>query len=175
VDADEPTRCICPLLAEQLLAAMEDVFGSDRQRIDHTRRVLGYAEDILDAQPGPSPEVVVAAAILHDIGIHAAKARHGSSAGPYQEIEGPPIAREIMEVLSIDAGTVEHVCRIIANHHSAADCDTPEFRVIWDADNIVNMAKIADKADRARAIKHIAMVFKTSAGKRLAEQVYRLG
>ena len=46
--------------------------------------------------------VVRAAAVLHDIGIREAERKHGSSAGKYQEVEGPPIARRILEKLSVD-------------------------------------------------------------------------
>jgi len=47
----------------------------------------------------------------------------------YQEIEAPPIAREVLESMYIEPEPLDHVCRIIAGHHSAGDIDTPEFRI----------------------------------------------
>ena len=59
--------------------------------------------------------------------------------GKYQESEGPAIAEEIMKKYDISTEVLEHVCKIIANHHSAKEIDTIEFRVIWDADWLVNI------------------------------------
>ena len=42
---------------------------------------------------GGDPRIVVAAAVLHDIGIQEAERKHGSSGPQGQELEGPPIAR----------------------------------------------------------------------------------
>jgi hypothetical protein len=134
--------------------------------------VLGYAESILDSSTGVCSLVVRAAAILHDIGIQAAEQKHGSSAGRYQEIEGPPIAREILEDMSIDAQTTDHVCRIVANHHSARDIDTPEFRIIWDADWLVNIPDEYDTSDSKSISELIDKVFKTPKGRTIAQELF---
>ena len=157
-------------LRESLLAEMRAVFGQDCKRIDHTMTVLGWAERIADGEPGDRT-VVTAAAILHDIGTAAAEARHGSAAARFQELDGPPIAREIMQRCGADAATTEHVCRIVANHHSARDIDTPEFRIVWDADWIVNIPGMYPDADRAKLAGVIGKVFRTTTGRRLAGQL----
>lgn len=151
----------------QLIAAMQAEFGDDQRRISHALRVLGYAKEIQQAE-GADPRVVIAAAVLHDIGIQEAERKHGSCAGPYQELEGPPIARRIMTALGLDAETIEHVCRIVGSHHSAGVIDTPEFRAVWDADWLVNIPEeFPDKTpDQLAAL--IAKVFKTATGKQLA-------
>ena len=59
--------------------------------------------------------MIKASAILHDVGIHEAERKYGSAAGKYQEIEGPPIAGEILKKSDIPSEAVEHICRIIAN------------------------------------------------------------
>jgi len=154
-------------LRARLTAAMKEVFGEDRRRVRHTLSVLDYAERIARHEPG-SREVVVAAAILHDIGIHEAQRRHGSAAGPYQELEGPPIARGILRDLGAEEALVEHVCRIVANHHSARDIDTPEFRIVWDADWLVNLSEQAAGGGAPSLRERIESVFKTPTGKRIA-------
>jgi len=161
-----------PELREQLIARMESVFGDDSRRIDHAMAVLGYAEAILDASEGVCGLVVRAAAILHDIGIQAAERIHGSSAGMYQEIEGPPIAREILESMNIDEQTVDHVCRIVANHHSARYIDTPEFHIIWDADWLVNIPDEYDTSDSKSISELINKVFKTPKGRTIAQELF---
>lgn len=156
---------------ESVIDAMKRVFGTDQRRIDHALRVLAFAETLLVREPGQR-EVVVAAAILHDIGIHEAERKYGSTAGRYQEIEGPLIAETILRMLSFDAETIDHVCRIIANHHSARDIDTPEFRIIWDADWLVNLPEEYSSLPRDRLAQTVAKVFRTDSGRNLARSLY---
>jgi len=159
-------------MCDRLIGRMTEVFGDDTRRIDHALAVLKYAEEILKGSTDISGLVVRAAAILHDIGIHEAQRKYRSAAGKYQEIEGPPIAREILESMDIDPEVVDHVCRIIANHHSARDIDTPEFRIIWDADWLVNIADDYNTSDPKRTSELIEKVFKTPRGKAIAEDVF---
>ncbi len=155
----------------KLIESMKNEFGEDRRRIAHALEVLGFAKEIL-AKEGGDELTVLAAAVLHDIGIHEAERKHGSSSGRWQEIEGPPIARRIMEGLEIDGETIEHVCRIVANHHSAREIDTPEFRVIWDADWLVNIPNECGDFDEEKLRKLVDRIFKTDAGREKAEELF---
>jgi len=158
-------------LCESLLAKMKETFGSDRRRIEHALKVLDHAETIQEAEGG-DPLTVQAAAILHDIGIHEAERKHGSPAGRFQEIEGPPIARAILEELQLDDNTIDHVCRIVGSHHSAGDIDTREFRAVWDADWLVNISDEHTGSSREKLAKLIARVFRTKRGRALAEEMF---
>ena len=153
---------------------MKNVFGDDSRRINHALAVLGYAEKINSAQ-GADNLVVTAAAILHDIGIHQAEKKYNSTAGKYQEIEGPPIAEPILKSCGLGFDKIEHVCKIIANHHSAKNIDTPEFRVIWDADWLVNIPDECADMTKERLTSFIEKIFKTSKGKQLAKEIYLSG
>ena len=113
--------------------------------------------------------IVKAAAILHDIGILEAECKYNSSAGKYQEIEGPPIAREILQKCGLDETIIEDICKIIANHHSAKDIDTLEFRIVWDADWLVNFPEEYPDADNEERQKLIDKIFKTDKGRELAK------
>ena len=146
---------------------MKAVFGSDQKRVNHALQVLSYAEQILRAEGGDEL-IVQAAAILHDIGIIQAERKHGSSAGRYQEIEGPPIAREILQDLDFDPAPIDHICRIIANHHSAREIDTLEFRIIWDADWIVNIPEEWPSKTPQQIHDSIEKTFRTPTGRALA-------
>lgn len=155
-------------LVDKLIAAMKRVFGTDQKRIDHAFQVLHEAREIIRQENGTDPKVVMAAAILHDIGILEAEKKHGSSAGVYQEAEGPAIAKPIMEDAGIDPETIEHVLKIIANHHSARDIDTPEFRVLWDADWLVNLPEEHPDLSGEKLKDKIEKIFRTDSGKRAA-------
>jgi len=156
-------------LRDKLIDRMKQVFGADRKRIDHALAVLNYAERI-QAEQGGDPLIVKAAAILHDIGIHQAERKYNSAAGKYQEIEGPPIAGDILKDFDLAPETVEHICKIIANHHSAKDIDTVEFRCVWDADWLVNIPGEMPDADADKIRHTVDTVFKTDTGRKIAAE-----
>lgn len=54
------------------------------KRISHAKGVCAYAEELLKKEVG-DPTVVIAAALLHDIGIHEAGKKCGSASGKYQK------------------------------------------------------------------------------------------
>lgn len=159
------------VIRDKLVYEMEKYFAADEKRIEHAIAVLNYAEQI-QAVEGGDPLIVRAAAILHDIGIRQAERKHGSSAGKHQEIEGPPIAKEILKKYDISTEVVEHVCKIIANHHSAKEIDTTEFRVIWDADWLVNIPADFPDASEEKLQEIIDKTFKTREGRRLAAELF---
>jgi putative nucleotidyltransferase with HDIG domain len=158
------------IMRDKLVKQMKKVFAEDQKRIEHALAVLDYAEQI-QAVEGGDPLIVRAAAILHDIGIHQAEQKYGSSAGKYQEIEGPLIAERILKKYDIPAEVIEHICRIIANHHSARDIDTTEFRIVWDADRLVNILEDFKDASRESLKQFIDKMFKTKEGHRIAVEM----
>ena len=159
------------VLCDTLIDEMKAVFADDQRRIDHALQVLEYADQI-QSEEGGEGLIVKAAAILHDIGIKRAEEVHGSAGGKYQEIEGPPIAREILDRLDVAPKASEHICKIIANHHSAMDIDTLEFRIIWDADWLVNIPDVFATESKEKLRDNIERLFKTAAGKKIALQVF---
>jgi putative nucleotidyltransferase with HDIG domain len=159
------------VMRNKLIDRMKDVFGNDQKRIEHALAVLDYAEQIQNVEGG-DPLIVRAAAILHDIGIHEAERKYGSSAGKYQEIEGPPIAEEILKKYDVTAETIEHICRIIANHHSAKDIDTTEFRIVWDADWLVNIPADFPSASKEKLQEIVEKTFKTNEGHKIATELF---
>lgn len=161
-------------LRVKLIDDMKKLFGNDQKRINHALTVLNYAEHIQKAEGG-DPLVVKVSAILHDIGIHEAERKYGSSAGKYQEIEGPPIAGRILEKCDIDKAGIEHICKIIANHYSARDIDTIEFRILWDADWLVNLPTVYTKAEWVKLRQIIGKTFKTNKGYQMALELFAEG
>jgi len=159
------------LLVNKLIKAMKQVFREDKKRIAHTLLVLEQAREILRKEGG-DPRVVLGSAVLHDIGIKTAEEKYGSNAGRYQELEGPPIARKILEELSLEPELIEHICKIIANHHSAQEIDTLEFKIVWDADWLVNLPEEYPNLSKDKLKELIDKVFKTKTGKEMAYQLY---
>lgn len=83
--------------------------AGDARRIQHFLKVHAYAALIGREEhlPPAVQERLEVAAILHDIGIHAAEEKYGSAAGKYQEIEGPAPARALLESLGCEEALIE--------------------------------------------------------------------
>ncbi len=153
----------------KIIAAVKKEFEGDRKRISHAIQVLENAEKIL-CQENASPRVTLAAALLHDIGVKAAEKKHNSSAPACQEREGPPVARRILEELNFSEADIEHICNIVAHHHSGMEEETPEFRVIWDADWLVNLPDEFPRVEGKDRAQILEKLFKTDAGLALARE-----
>ena len=163
----------------ELLKAMEDYFEKDTRRIEHAKKVTYYAEEISKKEKGDH-DVVIAAAILHDIGIHAAEKKYGSTAGHHQEKEGPPIARHILEQIGavpggngIDRDKIDEICAIIGNHHSPGKINSLNFKIVYDADWLVNLKDEYDcHHGKKKLSRIIGKVFLTKTGKEIAKKIY---
>ncbi|KIX12187.1 HD domain-containing protein [Dethiosulfatarculus sandiegensis] len=158
-------------LTDKLIEAVKAVFGNDQKEIDHSLKVLDYARELIKKEPA-DPQVVMAAAILHDIGKPLAQVKHGSAAGAFHEMEGPLVAKEILQDLGLKAEVIDHICRIIANHHTAKGIDTPEFRLVWDADWLANIPRDFSELTPEKMEKLITKVFKTKTASKKAERLF---
>lgn len=117
---------------------MTDYFESDFKRINHALSVLKYSEIILKDKPDADEEIVITAALLHDIGIKQSELIHGYNNGKTQEEYGPPVAKELLDSIQFDRKKTTIVCNIIGNHHSPSRYDYPELKILKQADTIVN-------------------------------------
>lgn len=158
-------------IKEKLLKAMENYFRGDTKRINHAHRVTEYAEELLKKEGGDYT-IVVGVAVLHDIGIHQAERKYGSTSGHYQEKEGPPIARRILIKLGFEPNQIQEICQIIAHHHSPGKINTPNFKILYDADWLVNLRDEYDIKDAGKLSDIIEKVFLTRSGKALARSIY---
>ncbi len=128
-----------PYLKGQLAFRLVRFFGDDFRRITHALEVLHEAEKLFEATPAEyDAEIVIAAALLHDVGIKPAEDKLGYNDGGTQEQYGPPIAREILAALDFPAEKTEVVCNIIGNHHSPTRHPYPELELLKTADRTVN-------------------------------------
>lgn len=161
-------------MTDVLIKEMKEYFGDNQGLIKHTLAVYRYAEQIRQVEGGDIL-IVRAAAIYHDIGIPEAKRVHGSAAGKYQEIEGPSIAREILTKLGLEKKEIDHVCRIIANHHTAHNENTVttiEFKIVWDADALVNLQRRRANTSKEKFSQIIEETFRTKKGLQIAKELY---
>lgn len=163
-------------LKNEILKKMMLYFEYNNNHINHTYRVLEYAEEILEKISAETelgnPDVVICSAILHDIGIPSCQKKYNSVEGQLQEIEGPPIAREILESFSIDEEIIKEVCNIVGSHHSVGEIETTNFKIIWDADWLVNLPDVYDVKDKKNLSEIINNTFLTETGLAKAKFLY---
>jgi hypothetical protein len=158
-------------LKNEIIKKMITCFGYNSNHINHAYRVLHYAEEISGIEKGV-PDVVISSAILHDIGIPNCEKNYKSIEGQLQEREGPPVAREILESLSMDEEIIKEVCEIIGCHHSPGEIGTINFKIMWDADWLVNLPDVYDVKDRIKLQEIITKTFMTKAGLKKAIEIY---
>jgi hypothetical protein len=158
-------------LKNEIIKKMITYFDYNSNHINHAYRVLHYAEEIFGIEKG-NPDVVISSAILHDIGIPNCEKKYKSIEGQLQEIEGPPVAREILKSLGIDEEITKEVCEIIGCHHSPGEIDTINFKIMWDADWLVNLPDVYDVKDRVKLQVIISETFMTQAGAKIAKELY---
>ena len=97
-------------IAKVAQAMMEKNRG-DIRRIEHSLKVYTWALQlgVLESIDGNTMEILEISALLHDIGIHVAEKKYGHSTSLYQELEGPPVARELLTTLGYAPEVVERV------------------------------------------------------------------
>jgi len=140
-------------LRARLVRALLDYFGADERRIEHALRVLFHAERLMPGYPGCDAEIVVAAALLHDVGIRVSEEKLGYNTGKTQEEFGPPVAAELLESVGFPAAKIAIVRDIVGNHHSASRYDYPELALLKEADRIVNSDEgLSSRADAPPAM-----------------------
>jgi hypothetical protein len=160
------------LLKDRVAIQMKRYFKQDFKRIGHATRVARYAEKIGVGEQG-NLAVILTAAYLHDIGIKAAERKHESTAARYQEEEGPPVAKEILEKLGAREELIEEVCDIVGHHHHPGPEESINFKSVYDADMIANLED-NHKESRVEPEKLASIIeksFLTESGRKIAQQV----
>ncbi len=102
--------------------------------------MLFRSKEITAQKEGADLDVVIACALLHDVGIKPAEAKFGYNNGKLQEEYGPAIAEELLQLIDFPAELIVKVKEIIGNHHSPSRYTYIELEILKEADAIVNKA-----------------------------------
>ncbi len=130
-------------LKGQLVKSLVDFFEQDYRRITHAIEVLKHAEAVAENHPDADMEIVIASAILHDVGIKPSEADLGYNNGKTQEQYGPAVATKLLSDISFAGDKATKVTEIIGNHHSPSRYDYVELEILKTADRIVNQIDAA--------------------------------
>ena len=155
-----------------LIREMITYDAGDAKRIQHFLKVHTLAALIgrEEKLPSETQDILEAAAILHDIGIHEAERKYGSTSGKYQELEGVPLARTMLEKLGFEVGFIERVCYLVGHHHTYNQVDGQDYQILLEADFLVNAYE--DQLSTKAIASFRDKIFRTDSGKKLLEDMY---
>ena len=156
----------------QLISDMIQYFQQDIKRINHALKVYDFAYIISKETHVDEDKhlMISVAALLHDIGIKEAERKYQSCSGKYQEIEGPPIATQILLRYDLAEEFFERLRFIIGNHHTYSKIDGIDFQILVEADFLVNIFEDSVSKESIRKIRK--EIFKTNSGIGLLEKMY---
>ena len=110
------------------------------------------------------------AELTHDIGIKISEEKYNSSAGKYQEVEGPAVAQQMLEDLQYDKAKTDRVCYLIGHHHTYDQIDGIDYQILVEADFLVNFYE--DNLGKNIIETTLQKIFQTESGKTLCRLCY---
>ena len=96
--------------------------------------------------------------------------KHGSSGGHWQEMEGPAVAAPMLQQCGADERESERVQWLIAHHHTYTAGEEKDFRILLEADFLVNAYEDGMTAEQCETAKD--RVFRTETGKQYLEEMF---
>ncbi len=159
-------------MINEILNLMIKYNSPDVRRINHAIKVYFFAVNIAEEEVCDIEtfNTIVYAAILHDIGIHEAEKKYGSSAGKFQEIEGPSVAKELLKDIELKEEIKNRIFYLIGNHHTYDKIDGIDFQILVEADFLVNIYEDEISRESVKSIKN--KIFKTKKGIELLDTLY---
>lgn len=159
-------------MLHDLMLQMISYFGKDTKRINHAIKVFTFAQTIgsLENLNQYEMDCLLSSAILHDIGIKISEVKYHSSSGKYQELEGPPVARDILQKYEIKDMLIDRICYLIGNHHTYAKIDGIDFQILVESDFLVNIDEDNMNVDTIKKIE--SRYFKTNTGLYILKSMY---
>ena len=160
------------MLIDDILSSAISYNKQDVKRINHLIKVFSFAHHIgiMEKCDIKTQEIIDISAILHDIGIHEAERKHNSNAGNWQEIEGPPVANEILKKFDLDDDFKNRILFLIGHHHHYNNIDGMDYQILIEADFLVNIFEDGMDEHSIKSVKE--KIFKTKTGVNLLEKLY---
>ena len=160
------------MTAEKVAEKMIEYYKGDPKRINHFQKVHAFAHliGVSEKLKGDELFLLDIAALTHDIGIKESEKKYSSSAGKYQELEGPPVAEKLLENLGFEKVFIEKVCYLIGHHHTYTNIDSKPYQILVEADFIVNIYE--DNMDRKSVETVKNKIFKTRTGTKILSEMF---
>lgn len=156
----------------QVLNAMIAYYAGDARRVNHFLKVFGFAKAIGEAEglEQETQNILEIAALTHDIGIKNSEMKYQSTDGTYQQLEGPPEARKLLENLRFPEPLTERVCWLIAHHHTYRAISEIDYQILVEADFLVNAFEDDLSGQAIQSVRD--KLFRTKTGIQLLNTLY---
>lgn len=151
---------------------MINYYSGDPARIQHFIKVHSFALLIGTGENLDENELFIleTAALTHDIGIKPAEEKFGSSAGKYQEQEGPAVAAEMLGRLGFEQKVIDRVCYLIGHHHTYDNIDGADYQILVEADFLVNLYEEGTSHDAVLSAYN--KIFRTKTGRCICRRMF---
>ncbi len=161
-------------MIEKLKVAMTEYFKGDKKRINHYIKVHSYARCIGELESLSKDELFTleVASIVHDIGIKNSELKYHSTAGKYQEVEGVPEAKKLLETLGFEKSVIDRVCYLVGHHHTYENIQGADYQILVEADFLVNLFEDDNSIESVKSVK--SKIFKTKTGTLLLENIFNV-
>lgn len=159
-------------MISEVMKEMISYFAKDVKYINHALQVYGFAKTIgeLEQLGEENQQITEMAAILHDIGIPKALEKYGQGSGHVQEVEGPPIAKQLLSKVGVNEDMINRVCYLVGHHHTYDNITGIDYQILIEADFLVNVFGKDFKSDKLTEIFNT--YFKTAAGREIYFSMY---
>jgi hypothetical protein len=154
------------LLCKKLIKEMKTALGQDEHKINHSLAVFRHAQQIL-AEAAADARMVNAAAILHLVGGSCREAEPPSAQASQTDGDLSRV-REILARCDVDAEQAEHICRLVADHRHHKAENSPEAKILGDAERLARLADSDADTQRLEAREFVLHRMQTSKGRELA-------
>jgi len=159
-------------IINDLIQKMISYETGEPKRIQHFLKVHSFSKMIgkLENIDEITQYTLEIASIVHDIGIKPSIEKYGSSAGKFQEKEGPAFAEEMLDGLGLDRSIIDRVCYLVGHHHTYTDVDGLDYQILIEADFLVNLFE--DEVDKKSIESIYKNIFKTRGGKQICKTMF---
>jgi len=156
----------------EIAKQMIDYSQGNLHDINHFLKVFAYAKIIAECE-GLSirdRQTAEIAALVHDIACPLCREKYGNTNGKHQEEEGAALAKEFLRGKQLPEDILNRVVFLVGHHHTCTGVDGPDYRVLLEADFLVNADESQYSMDTVRSAKE--NIFRTKTGTALLQSVY---
>lgn len=160
------------MLKDKIIEKMIVFYKGNISDINHFLKVHAFAALIgrMEGLDENTQNTLEIAAIVHDIACPLCREKYGNTNGQHQEDESEALLRPFLAEFKLPRDTAERVIFLVTHHHTYTDVVGADYQILLEADFLVNAGE-TEKYTRAIG-EFRKNVFKTSAGRRLLDEIY---
>lgn len=159
-------------IIDKVKREMQEIDRGNPERIQHFTKVHSFATQIAREEKIDEKTyfILELTSILHDIGIRYSEEKYGYSTGKTQEEIGPSYAENVLRKFEVEEEIVKRVSYIIGKHHTYDNVDGMDYRILLEADFLVNLYE--NQVDMKGILSAYKNIFVTKSGKDICKIMF---